>query len=162
PSQLGGDAAQNPKPRMFSVQIDRINNLAASSRITPIPPARRRKDEQGLMQAAMLRITAGKWARQVAVPYSQWPLPPVGEWLGPVVKIPGSIRGLQIQLGNSALPLPASLTVDRFEVVPYTGAKAEDRGALMRDFVSTVSVSDTKTGERDVAQAHMNSPIYFD
>ena len=74
------------------------------------------------------------------------------------MRIPGASAPLQLQLGFVPLPLPALLTLRKFELVHYPGGEG-DNGPF-RDFRSTLEIQDA-TGERAVAVTSGNNPDLF-
>jgi len=56
--------------------------------------------------------------------------------------------------------LPARLTLDRFDAIPYDGL-GKSGSSLMRDFCSTLTIEDRTTGDKTTDVAHMNHPVYF-
>jgi hypothetical protein len=66
-----------------------------------------------------------------------------------------------LQLGQTRLQLPARITLNRFDLVPYPGGEPR-QGSMFRDFKSTLTVEDPRTGEKVTAVAHMNNPVYFE
>jgi len=70
-------------------------------------------------------------------------------------------KTIQFQLGNTRLPLPARLTLNKFELVPYPGGDGATGRGIMRDFRSELNVFDPQTGDSFTDTAHMNNPVYF-
>jgi len=160
--ELALAATQDTPAQQISVSVERHDHLASFDSVIPTPPAKRDRndDEAGRKQVAVVRVTAGNWSRDVALPFGQWPLAPVNQWDGPSISIPGARAPLQLQLGNACAPLPASLTLDRFDLVHYPGGH-DGMSSVFRDFKSTLLVEDPSTGIKDIAVAHLNSPVYF-
>src|SRR5208282_3262316 len=84
---------------------------------------------------------------------------PFDPWNLGTVRIPEANAPLQLQLGFMPLPLPALLTLRKFELVRYPGGQG-DSGPF-RDFRSTLEVQDA-SGDKSVAVTSGNNPIYFD
>lgn len=160
--ELTVPASQDTAAQQISVAVERHDHLASIDSVIPTPPERRDRndDEAGRKQVVVVRVSAGKWSREMALPFAQWPLAPVGEWEGPSVAIPGARGRLQLQLGNACARLPANLTLDRFDLVHYPGGR-DGMSSVFRDFKSTLRVEDPTTRKEDVAVAHLNSPVYF-
>ncbi len=158
PGEATITASMDGKP--IAIGVERNDHMRPL--VIEVPIARRTDDEDrsGLKQVIMLRLTSGAWSREVAVPYSSWPLDPVDQWTGPQVTIPGTTRRLQLQLGNTCQRLPADLKLEHFDLVRYDGG--DGPMGTMRDFKSTLTVTDRASGDSNVEVAHMNSPIYFD
>ncbi len=127
-------------------------------RIVEIPPEQRRRDEAGMRQVVLARVTMGDWSREVAVPFSRWAME--APWQGGAVPLEGTPLVLQMQLGNTPLQMPARVTLDRFELVNYMGGTPQTTN-LFRDFKSHLTIVDRQTGQKREAVAHMNNPVYF-
>ncbi len=157
-----GEAANHPSIRMH---LERRDHLRAVDSVLVVPPARRNHDDEdsGTYQLARVHVTLGDWSQDVLVPYAN----DAGDrlqqdtWRGGYVSPPGAIVPLQLQLGNRRRPLPVGLTLRRFECVPYPGATADTPNAIMRDFISTVTLTDPVNGDETTEVAQMNHPIYY-
>jgi ResB-like family len=77
-----------------------------------------------------------------------------------VVQIPGATAALQLQLGYTCRPLPVSLLLKNFEMVPYSGGMATSN-TMFRDFKSTLELTDGD-GHVETDETSLNSPIYYD
>ena len=64
-------------------------------------------------------------------------------------------------MGNTRRQLPARISLNRFELIPYPGGDANNPRSLMLDFRSTLTVDDLDSGEQTIDVAHMNHPVYF-
>jgi hypothetical protein len=69
------------------------------------------------------------------------------------------VAPLQLQLGFVSRPMPAQLTLKKFELVHYPGGQGENGPFL--DFRSTLEIVDP-AGEHNVDVASNNNPVYFD
>lgn len=146
----------------IKIAFERRDNVRRSDRVIDVPKAKRDRDEgaAGVRQVVTVRITSGNHDRVVHVPFSQWTAEPFMPWKGQEIWLPGATRPLQLQLGNSLVGMPARVTLEQFELVPYPGGSKQ--AGLMRDFKSTLRVHDLDTGSEFVGVAHMNSPVYFE
>jgi hypothetical protein len=145
------------------LNVARVNNIVKEDRVLPVPSAQRERDlgAAGLLQVIEAKVTMGEWTKNVYVPFT----PDAGEhkeWTAPVLTLPETGATLQLALCNSRLRLPAELTLEHFELVPYPGGDVNQPNALIRDFRSTLLVRDPRTELTDTAVAHMNNPVYFD
>jgi len=152
-------ADQQPPHPAIKLHLERVDHLRRDDAVQIVPPARRTRDagESGQFQVLRVRVTLGDWSRDVVVPYSL----DAGDisWDGGSIKLPTGST-LQLALGQVKLPLPARLTLAKFEVVPYPGGDTSTR-SMMLDFRSTLKVEDIDSGESATEIAHMNSPVYF-
>src|SRR5262249_13863402 len=121
------------------------------------PPSKRDRNfgESGAFQVIRAKVRVGEWSQEVLVPFAMDAAE--AEWDGGQVDLPDGTH-LQLQLGNTRLQLPATLTLRKFDMLPYPGG---DTGDMIRDFRSTVTVHDPASGDEFTAVAHMNNPIYF-
>jgi len=164
----GGGKIELPfEGSMIAAQARRVNHFRVLSHVVQTPPARRNKDQAdaGEKQVAVVRVTAGDWSQQVPIPCALYAAPdlltgePTQPWEMGVVRIPGASSPLQLQLGFTCRPMPAQLTLKKFELVHYPGGQGENGPFL--DFRSTLEIVDP-AGEQSVEVASNNSPIYFD
>ncbi|MCC6240099.1 MAG: hypothetical protein IT448_07370 [Phycisphaerales bacterium] len=150
---LGGNVGL-PMP----VTIVRHDGTQLVDQVTEIPANQRRRDELGFNQVVLVQVSMGEWSRQVLVPYAQWALDT--SWQGGFVPLADTGLILQLQLGNTVLPMPARVVLDRFELVNYMGGTPQTTN-LFRDFKSHLTLIDPQSGQKRQAVAHMNNPIYF-
>ena len=151
----------------IAAAVRRVNHFRVISHVVQTPPARRVKDqdESGEKQVVVVRVTAGDWSQDVPVPFALYAAPdmltlePTQPWEMGVVKIPGAQGPLQLQLGFVSRPMPAQLTLKKFELVHYPGGQGENGPFL--DFRSTLEIVDP-AGEHSVDVASNNNPVYFD
>jgi hypothetical protein len=163
----GGEIQLPFEGSMISAQVRRVNHFRVLSHVVQTPPARRIKDadDSGEKQVAVVRVTAGEWSQEVPIPCALYAGPdlltlePTQPWEMGVVRIPGASSPLQLQLGFTCRPMPAQLTLKKFELVHYPGGQGENGPFL--DFRSTLEIVDP-AGEHSVEVASNNSPIYFD
>lgn len=147
--------------------VRRRDHFRVQSHVEQIPAAKQIKDqaESGIKQVAIVRVKCGQSSQDVAIPCNLYAAPdpmtlePMVPWSMGIVRIPGASAPLQLQLGFTCRPMPAALTLKRFDLVHYSGGVG-DNGPY-RDFRSTLEVIDP-SGERDIAVASLNNPIYFD
>jgi hypothetical protein len=146
---------------VYKIEARRHDGVGRVDRVVEVPPVQRDRDAAtvGFYQVARVRLSSDNWSQELLVPYSQWALDDA--WQAPAIRVPGAQRPLQLQLGNTARPLPAKITLEKFDLVPYPGGD-NTRRSMMRDFKSTLWIEDV-SGKippyTDVA--HMNSPVYF-
>jgi hypothetical protein len=163
----GGQIPLNIDGADVLADVSRVDHVKVVSHVVPTPTARREKDlaESGVKQVVMVRVTCGNWSQDVAIPCDLYAAPdpitqePFDPWNLGTVHIPGASAPLQLQLGMVPLPLPALLTLKKFELVHYPGGEG-DTGPY-RDFRSTLEIQDS-TGDQSVGVASGNNPIYFD
>ncbi|MGA3066660.1 MAG: hypothetical protein ABSF29_07410 [Tepidisphaeraceae bacterium] len=163
----GGQIPLNIEDENVIADVRRLEHVKVLSHVVPTPTARREKDlgESGVKQVVVVRVSCGDWSQDVSVPCDLYAAPdpimqePFDPWNLGTVRIPGAKSPLQLQLGFVPLPLPALLTLRKFELVRYPGA--ENDSGPFRDFRSTLEVQDA-TGDKTVAVASGNNPIYFD
>jgi hypothetical protein len=162
------DATHTP----FSLSVERQDHLRRDEHVVEVPSAQRDRDtgQAGIFQVLRVKVVSGNWSKEVLVPYSQY----VAEdtWNDSAVQdgrtvarstnidIPGAHASLQLRLGQEYEWLPARLTLERFDAVPYAGMGSSG-SSLMRDFCSTLTIEDHHTGEKTTDVAHMNHPVYF-
>jgi len=155
-AEQGGHAAHPA----IAIQVQRKDHVKREETVRETPPARRDRNfgEMGAFQIIRARVRIGDFKQEVLVPFST----DTAEiaWTGGVVDLPDANARVQLQLGNTQRPLPARLTLKRFEVVPYPGGDPR-MGSMMREFRSTLDVEDIATGAHSTEVAHLNHPIYF-
>jgi hypothetical protein len=160
------DASHTP----FAVGVERKDHLRRDEHVVEVPSAQRDREtgQAGIFQVLRVKVTSGNWSKDVFVPYSQY----VAEesWNDAAtqdgrtvagsaqIQIPGAHASLQLRLGQEYEWLPARLTLERFDAVPYAGVGSSG-SSLMRDFCSTLTIEDHNTGEKTTDVAHMNHPI---
>ena len=150
-----------------AASVHRMNHFRVLSRAVEDRARRADKDEAeaGLKQVVDVRVTCGSFSQTISIPFDLYPLPdalslePMNPWSMGVVRIPGANAPLQLQLGNACRPMPAALTLRKFEMVHYPGGSGES--GPFRDFRSTLEIA-SPGGDRDVAVASLNDPVYFD
>ncbi|HEV7300415.1 MAG TPA: hypothetical protein VGN72_13695 [Tepidisphaeraceae bacterium] len=145
------------------LSVARVDQIVKDDMIIPVPSAQRQRDlgAAGLVQVVRAKLSMGQWSKTVLVPF----MPDAGEnmdWNAPIINLPEGGATVQLTLCNSRLRLPAELTLEHFELVPYPGGDANAPNALIRDFRSTLIVNDPNTKVTTTAVAHMNNPVYFD
>jgi hypothetical protein len=163
----GGEIQLPFEGSMLTAVARRVNHFRVLSHVVQTPPARRNKDQADASekQVAVVRVTARDWSQEVPIPCALYAAPdlmtgePTQPWDMGVVRIPGAASPLQLQLGFTCRPMPAQLTLRRFELVHYPGGQGENGPFL--DFRSTLEIVDP-AGEHSVEVASNNSPIYFD
>jgi len=144
------------------VGFERKESVRRVDTVTDVPKGKRDRDEgqAGIRQVITLKITAGESSKTVHVPFAQYAAENFAQWQGSEIWLPGAAKPLQLQLGNTLRPLPAKITLEKFELVPYAGG--DKIGGLMRDFRATLRVVDERAGIEKVGVAAMNEPVYFE
>lgn len=146
----------------IQVKFERRDNVRRADTVTDVPRAKRdrQEGEAGVNQVLTVRITLGQTQKVVHVPFTQWTAEAFMPWKGDEIWLPGANKPLRLQLGNALVGIPAAVTVEKFELVPYPGGTKQ--AGLMRDFKSTLRVVDADTALELVGVAHMNNPVYFE
>jgi hypothetical protein len=163
----GGNIELSMDGSPVTAQVRRRDHFKVLTRIEQTPPHKRNKDddEAGSKQVAVVRVRYGDWSQDVTIPCDMYAAPdpmllePMVPWAMGVVQIPGASAPLQLQLGYTCMPMPASLKLQKFDLVPYPGGSAAN--GLFRDFRSTLQLTDAD-GQTQTAAASLNEPIYFD
>lgn len=159
PIQSGEEIEIELENAATRVRIERHDHLKQSQSIDEVPKAKRRNDagQAGTFQVLRVRVSMGGWSQELAVPYAQFTAD--SAWEEASAGIPGVAGKLQLQLGNTQIPMPAKITLENFELVHYPGGSGSSG---IRDFKSTLRIEDADTGEKSTGMAHMNNPVYFD
>lgn len=157
----GGDIQVLMGGSSLPLHVDLHPRLRMVQSVTEVPSAKRSTSEgqSGRPQVLVVKISAGEWSQQIPVAFSPWAMETASQWDGTPVHVPGAKAPLLMQLGNSWLQMPAKLTLERFDLVPYAGGVGAS--GMMRDFKSTLTVEDPVTGVKTTEVAHMNNPVYF-
>ena len=162
------DATHTP----FLLNVEQKNHLRRDQHVVEVPPAQRDRDtgQAGIFQVVRVRVTSGNTQQEVLVPYSQYAAEE--SWSDSATQdgrtvarstpvwLPGAHAALELRLGQEYDWLPARLTLERFDAVPYDGLGSTGSN-LMRDFASTLTIEDHHSGEKTTDVAHMNHPVYF-
>jgi hypothetical protein len=165
-------ADDDPTHAPFTLAIERKDHLLRNQHVVEVPSALRNRDsgQAGIFQVVRVKVSSGNWSTNVFVPFSQYAAEE--SWSDNAtadgrtvarsedIRLPGSNKTFQIRLGQEYDVLPAQLTLDRFDAVPYAGMGASG-SSLMRDFCSTLTIEDNQTHEKSTDVAHMNHPVYF-
>ena len=163
----GGEIELSLDGSPVTAQVRRRDHFRVLTHVEPTPVRQRNKDEDeaGSKQVAVVRVRCGDWSQDVVIPCDLYAAPdpmllePMVAWTMGVVQVPGASAPLQLQLGYTALAMPAALKLQKFEMIPYPGAQAGS--GMFRDFCSTLVMTDA-SGQTETAKASLNSPIYFD
>jgi len=147
---------------VVKVGFERKENVRRIDSVIDVPKAKRDRDEgaAGIRQVVTVKISAGDTSKIVHVPFAQYAAENFAQWQGNEIWLPGATKPLQLQLGNTLRPLPAKITLEKFELVPYAGGSKQS--GLMRDFRATLRVVDNDSGTEKVGVAAMNEPVYFE
>jgi hypothetical protein len=131
--------------------------------VVPIAQRDRNADVAGQFQVIRVRVSMGNWSEELAVPFQPFAgdSDPRLSWGDASVTIPETRGLLRMQLSRMQYPLPASVTLEKFELVQYPGGN--NLLGPMRDFKSTLRIADLRDPTRQLVDvAHMNHPIYYD
>ncbi len=157
------DAPEN-HPQV-KIHVERRDHIHPVDSAIVVSPARRDKnaEDEGYYQLIKLKVSMGDWSTIVFAPYADSAADHLRQdvWRGGYVTPPGALAPLQFQLGNTTRRLPVRLTLDNFKLIPYPGASVDQPNAMMLDFISTITLNDTDTGDTYTDVAKMNHPIYF-
>jgi hypothetical protein len=167
----GGADVSGTQHSSVRLQVKRIDNLVPNDTVHVVPKAKRNNndDESGVKQVVRVRVHFGDYSTDVFVPYSREAYEgasprsaPDIRWDGGIVRVPGIPVPIRLQLGSRRRDLPAELTLDKFQMVPYPGI-----GNSILDFRSTVTLTTPETpdgggGTTMTDIAHSNHPIYYD
>jgi hypothetical protein len=139
------------------LHVQRLDNLRKREQIEIVPPQKRTRQagEIGVFQTLLVRVSSGDWSEVVPVPFAQYAR--MVPWETPKIKVPGTTAELELQLGNTFRGLPARVTLEKFEFVPFPGG---DVGSTAKDFRAHLIIEDPETGEPRSAVAHLNNPVY--
>ncbi len=157
-------ASGKPLPKQEAVSLAWVRKESASTKeyVEEVPVQQRNKEEDtsGRKQVARVRVSNNDgWSQDVLVPFNEHIL--LSAWQGGTVNVPGAGSPIQIQLGNNFKPLPASIRLDKFEAESYGGLEIS-AAPMMRDFKSTITITDRRTGERVTDTVFLNSPVFYD
>src|SRR5437016_9316023 len=150
-----GALPDTPQHPPILLKCERHDHVLRDDSVEVVPPAKRDRNfgEMGVFQVVRAKVKSGSWSREVLVPFAQDSAET--RWEAGTVELPDGTP-LQLQLGNTRLQLPATLMLRKFELVPFRGGDAATGEGTMRDFRSTLSVTDPRSGEEYTAVAHMN------
>jgi len=163
----GGEIALLHDGQPVTGTLRRRDHFKVVSHVLPTPVQRQSKDEgeSGARQVVVARVKCGNWSQDVPVPCDLYSAPdpmllePMIPWAMGVVRVPGASAALQLQLGFVCRPMPAALSLKKFDLVPYAGGLPTGNG-LFRDFRSTLELTDAD-GHTETDVASLNSPIYY-
>ena len=146
-------------PRSLNLDVERVGHVQRQEWVQEVPPELRdrKKGEGGGMQVVTVRAKRGDWEQFVQVPFSPWP--DQAPWTFGLLDVPGANEPVQLQLGNTRRPMPATITLDSFELVPYAGDFTAD--SAMRDFKSHLTLRKRGDETPIEAVAHLNNPVYL-
>ena len=147
-----------PVPYGLDFDIARIDGVGRREWVQIVPPEQRDRTagESGEFSVVSVYVRRGDWGGLVHVPYNPWP--DQAPWLPAQVDVPGVERPLQLQLGKTRRPMPARVTLEEFELVPYAGDFTPN--SAMRDFRSHLSVEPVG-GELEDVTVKLNDPHYL-
>ncbi len=151
-------ATQQPTLYGLDLDIERLDGVGRREWVQIVPPEQRDRTagESGEFSVVSVYVRRGSWGQLVHVPFNPWP--DQAPWLPAQVEVPGVERPLQLQLGKTRRPMPARVTLDAFELVPYAGDFTPD--SAMRDFRSHVTVEPVG-GEAEQVTVKLNDPHYL-
>jgi hypothetical protein len=164
----GGEISLMQDGQPVTGVVRRADHFRVVSHVVPTPREKQIKDvgESGAKQVVVVRVKCGNWSQDVPVPCDLYAAPdpmvlePMMPWAMGVVQIPGANAALQLQLGYTCRPMPVSLVLKNFEMVPYSGGMATGN-TMFRDFRSTLEMTDGE-GHVETDVTSLNSPIYYD
>jgi hypothetical protein len=156
-----GDVEMSLGQMRMNVGVAKVDGLARDERVEEVPAAQRTRagGESGVFQVVLAKVTSGDWSKVVPVPFTQFVLEPGVPWSEGRVQVPGTDVEVQLAFGNEFVPLPAEITLDKFELVHYPGG--DERSMIQRDFKSHLTIRDLGTERVTRAMAHMNNPAYW-
>jgi hypothetical protein len=156
---MGQSPADHPDHPPIKVTLQRQDHVVRDDSVEVVPPAKRDRGfgEMGVFQVLRVKVKSGDFAKELLVPYAQDAAE--AQWEGDPIKLPDGSE-IAMQLGNTRLQMPAKLTLNRFELIPYRGGDTGE-GSTMRDFRATMTIEDPASGDKFTDVAHMNHPIYF-
>jgi hypothetical protein len=164
----GGEISLSMDGGPVTAGVRRADHFRIESHVVPVAADKQNKDmgESGSKQVVMVRVKCGDWSQDVPVPCDLYAAPdpmvlePMIPWAMGVVQIPGASAALQLQLGYMCRPMPVSLMLKNFEMVPYSGGLASGN-TMFRDFRSTLEMTEGD-GQVETDVTSLNSPIYYD
>ncbi|MBC7782383.1 MAG: cytochrome c biogenesis protein ResB [Burkholderiales bacterium] len=150
-----------PPAEQVAVEMVRKESAAVEEYVEEVPKIQRNKDDgqAGRKQVVKVRATDGAgWHEDVFVPFNEQIL--LMPWRGGLVSVPGVTAPVQMQLGNNYRLLPASIRLDKFEADAYGGVDIAS-APMMRDFRSTITITDPRSGERVTDTVYLNNPVFY-
>lgn len=160
--------AGQPQPReATALKVTRSDHVAGQKPyVQEVPKALRNRDEgsSGRRQVVSVRFqgidsTDKSFSGDVLVPFSEHPFE--SPWQGGLVNVPNAATVAQIQLGNNYRTLPAVVKLDKLEAIAYAGMDPA-LGATIRDYRSTITLTDPRTGKTRTDTVFLNSPVFYD
>jgi hypothetical protein len=144
----------------LDVPVRREDHARLQQTVVPVPKEQRNRDEgqAGIKQVVKVTAVADGHSVDVLVPFSDRPLET--QWQDGWLTLPGATTPLQLQLGNNYRVLPARIKLEKFEADAYGGLDP-GAGAAMRDFRSTLQLTNPRTGDRETGTAYLNSPVFY-
>ena len=151
--------------------VARADHFSVIAHVVATPRDSQKKDEgeSGVKQVVVVRVKCGDWSQDVPVPCDMYAAPdpmtlePMVPWSMGVVQIPGASAALQLQLGFTCRPMPVTLMLKKFEMIPYDGGLGGSVGmsnTMFRDFRSTMEMTDSD-GNVQAGVTSLNEPIYY-
>lgn len=157
---------QAPHRHADEMTLVRVEQARAEQYVLEVPKHVRDKDEGQSGRKQVVRVRAegldheGKpFKVDVLAPFSERPYE--APWTGGLLNVPGINAIAQLQLGNMARPLPARIKLDKFEAQAYGGFEAT-AAPMLRDFRSTITITDLQTGKSLTDTVFLNSPVKYD
>ncbi|HWB54209.1 MAG TPA: hypothetical protein VG722_08450, partial [Tepidisphaeraceae bacterium] len=137
------------------------DHLRVSEDVVPVPKGKRTQQggQSGAFEVLLARVRSGNWSKTIPVPFTQFAEEPQVNWTDGTVDLPGTNVELELQLSDQFRPLPAAITLDRFQLVHYPGG--DDASLVQRDFKSYLTIEDLTNGQFTRGVAHMNHPVYY-
>jgi len=155
---------QSPQP--VPLDVHRSEHVASlAPYLEEVPKEQRNRDEGSSGRKQVIAVhydgidNGGKpFAGDVLVPFSEHPYET--PWRGGLVTVPNASSVAQIQLANNWRPLPAAVKLDKLEAVPYAGSSLTP-SAMIRDYRSTITLTDPQTGQSVTDTVFLNSPVFY-
>lgn len=156
-----------PGPRdTFHLDVKRTDHAGSvESYVEEVPKAIRKRDEGTSGRRQVMRVkydgidsTNQPFSGSVFVPFSEHPYE--APWTGGLLNVPNASAVAQIQLGNTRKQLPAVARLDSLEALAYAGMDPA-AGGLIRDYRSTITLTDPLTGKSRTDTVFLNSPVFY-
>ncbi|HEX8323138.1 MAG TPA: hypothetical protein VF595_04415 [Tepidisphaeraceae bacterium] len=165
-STLMATMGQQPPRDVFHVDCVRTENAGSvESYVEEVPKATRTRDEGNSGRRQVVRVKYDgvdaddkPFGGTVLVPFSERPFET--PWKGGLITVPNAASVAQVQLANNWRPLPAAVRLDKLEAIAYAGMDPA-AGSLVRDYRSTITLTDPQTGKGRTDTVFLNSPVFY-
>ena len=157
---------QQPPRDTFALDVHRTDHAGeVVPFVDDVPHAQRNRDEGSSGRRQVVRVaydgvdsTDKPFHGTTLVPFSEHPLE--SPWQGGLVNVPNASAVAQVQLANNFRPLPAAARLDKLEAVAYAGMNPA-AAAMIRDYRSTITLTDPVTGVSRTDTVFLNSPVFY-